>query len=82
MDRVTPFSLSKSRVSCTTFPPPSITPTCRPISNSIACRTKRKELMFFSSTRVPSLLSPLRRTLTFASQRNEPSSRLPSLIPR
>ena len=38
--------------------------------------------MFFSSTRVPNFWVPLRRTLTFASQRNEPSSRLPSLIPR
>ena len=44
--------------------------------------TKRKELMFLSSVRVPSVLSPCLRTETFASQRKLPCSRLPSFTPR
>ncbi len=37
--------------------------------------------MFLSSQRVPSRVAPFGMTDTFASQRNEPSSRLPSFTP-
>ena len=51
-------------------------------SCSIASFTNLKELMFFSSVRCPSLLSPRGRIDTLASQRSDPSSMLPSEIPR
>jgi hypothetical protein len=54
---------------------------CRAISCSIAAFTKRNELMFFSSTRVPNAAAPARRTLTLASQRRWPFSRSPSHTP-
>ena len=38
--------------------------------------------MFLTSTFVPRALVPLGRTLTFASQRNDPSSMLPVATPR
>ena len=38
--------------------------------------------MFFSSQRVPSTVEPTGITETLASQRNDPSSRLPSFTPR
>ncbi len=37
--------------------------------------------MFFSSVRVPSVVSPILRMLTLASQRKLPCSRLPSFTP-
>ena len=50
-------------------------------SNSIACSMKRNELRFLISQRVPSFSSPILRTETLASQRNEPSCMLPSQMP-
>src|SRR3569623_882310 len=48
----------------------------------MARSTKRNELRFLISARVPSFVSPLRRTDTLASQRKEPSCILPSQISR
>jgi transaldolase len=79
-DHVTMAALAGS--DCATLPPDSTSSTCRATSYSMACLMKRKELMFFSSTRVPYSLLPLRMTETLASQRKLPSSRLPSLMPR
>ncbi len=73
---------SKRRVSWITLPPDSTTSIWRSTSYSIACLMKRKELMFFSSARVPNSAWPQGRTETLASQRKEPSSRLPSQMPR
>ena len=50
-------------------------------SYSIACMTKRTEFTFLISQRVP-YCSPGRRTETLQSQRREPSSMLPSQVPR
>ena len=81
MVRVTPRALSNSRVSCCTVPPDSQTSTWRFASASIACMTKRIELTFFTSQRVR-YGSPCLRTETLTSARMEPSSMLPSQVPR
>ena len=78
---VAPVSALKLRVSCDTRPPDSSTPACRSISCSMARATLRKELMFFSSQRVPNSFWPLGRTDTLASTRKEPSCILPSQMP-
>ena len=44
--------------------------------------TKRKELMFFSSMRVPSAVGPAGGSRRWRRSGSEPSSRLPSLTPR
>ena len=82
MDCERPRSGSHSRVSCTTASPRSSTAVWRRISCSTASRTCLKELMFFSSALVPSFSAPCNRSDTLASQRSEPSSMLPSLIPK
>ena len=61
--------------------PTSHTSTCRFASASIACMTKRTELTFFTSQRVR-YGSPCLRTDTLTSARMEPSSMLPSQVPR
>ena len=81
MLRVTPRAESNSRVSCSTVPPLSQTSTWRAASASIACMTKRMELTFFTSQRVR-YASPGFRTETLTSARKEPSSMLPSQVPR
>ena len=54
-----------------------------PFQNIFMARsTKRNELMFFNSVRVPYSFCPLGRMDTLASQRNDPSCILPSQIPR
>ncbi len=67
-------------VSCATSPPPSISSTWRRASCSMTCITKRTELTFLVSVRVPSS-PPGLRTLTFTSARIDPSSILPSQLP-
>jgi hypothetical protein len=61
-------------------PPSSMRSICRFASCSIAAMTKRTELTFLVSVRVPSG-SPGLRTLTLTSARIEPSSILPSHEP-
>ena len=58
-----------------------MTSTWRRASYSIACFTKRIEFTFLISQRVPSS-PPGLRTETLTSQRIEPSSMLPSQVPR
>ena len=53
----------------------------RRASISIACMTKRTELTFLISQRVPNG-APGLRTETLQSQRSDPSSMLPSQVPR
>src|SRR5207244_10320156 len=53
----------------------------RSTSNSIAFCMKRTEFKFLSSTLVPNVLSPLRRTETFASHRRFPFSMSASEAP-
>ncbi len=81
MLRVSPRAGSNSRVSCSTVPPDSQTSTCRAASASMACMTKRTEFTFFTSHRVRNG-SPCLRTDTFTSARIDPSSMLPSQVPR
>ena len=81
MERVIPRLLSNSRVSCTTASPASHTSIWRLASASTASITKRMELTFFTSQRVR-YASPALRTDTFTSARMEPSSMLPSQVPR
>ena len=81
MERVTPRAVSNRRVSWATSPPDSQTSICRRASASTACMTKRMELTFFTSQRVR-YPSPAFRTETLTSARIEPSSMLPSQVPR
>jgi hypothetical protein len=62
-------------------PPASMISTWRRASYSTAAATKRIEFTFLISQRVPSG-PPGRRTDTFTSARMEPSSMLPSQVPR
>ena len=81
MERVSPLFGSNRRVSCLIVPPSSMISIWRRASYSIACWTKRIELTFLISQRVPSS-PPGLRTETLTSQRMEPSSMLPSQVPR
>ena len=78
---VLPWASLQVRVSWMITPPLESTASWRMISWSIARRTKRNELMFLSSVRVPNFSCPTGLIETFASQRNEPSSRFPSFTP-
>ena len=79
---VMPFSSTQPRVSIAMRSPRSNRLDWRSISNSIARKTARKLFMFLTSTFVPKALVPTGRRLTFASQRNDPSSMLPVETPR
>ena len=81
MERVSNFVVSHSRVSWSILPPSSRISIWRRASYSMAAMTKRIELTFLISQRVPNG-SPGLRTETFTSQRMEPSSMLPSQVPR
>jgi hypothetical protein len=72
---------SNSRVSCLIDPPSSRISIWRRASCSMAWPMKRIELTFLISQRVPSC-APGFRTETLTSARNEPSSMLPSQVPR
>ena len=76
IDRVSPLSGARQRVSCSTTPPDSKIPICRRASTSIACWIKRMEFIFLISHRIPKGLKSLvfryfsywgRQTETFTS---------------
>ncbi len=82
MERVSPAAgIEQPRLLHRPSPPDSHTSIWRFASASIACMTKRTELTFFTSQRVRNG-SPGLRTDTFTSARMEPSSMLPSQVPR
>ena len=60
MERVSFLSESYRRVSCTTLPPPSMISIWRATSYWIAFSTKRNELRFLISARVPNFAAPSR----------------------